>query len=243
MKDNFSEVSAEYARFRPGYPDDLYNFLKAEITCFDTAWDCGTGTGQIAVPLSGMFKMVYATDISATQLQNAPHRNNINYSLQPAEITNFESDKFDLITVGQALHWFDFDKFYTEVNRTLKQNGVLAVMGYGRIKTNKETQVLIRHLYHEIVGPYWDPERKFLEENYTTIPFPFRELPVPIFETTLKWNLNELIGYLKTWSAVQHFIRKNGFDPVEKIIPGLEKSFGNRGEVTFPFLLRLGKKQ
>lgn len=242
MKDNFSQISAEYAKFRPGYPGDLFDFIKTQIKCFDTAWDCGTGTGQVAVPLSEMFQMVYATDISATQLQNATIKNNIAYSCQPAEKTNFESDFFDLITVGQALHWFNFSKFYLEVNRTLKKDGTIAVMGYGLIITNVETQILIHHLYYDIVGSYWDPERKFIEKYYNHIPFPFRETPVPAFETTFQWTLNQLTGYLKTWSAVQHFIKKNGYDPVETIFPDLERTFGNGGVVKFPVFLRLGKK-
>lgn len=242
MKDNFSGISNEYSLFRPGYPDDLFNFLKSEIKCFKTAWDCGTGTGQVALPLSAMFKTVYATDISTAQLQYAPDRENIEYSLQPAEKTNFESEKFDLITVAQAIHWFDFDKFYREVNRTLKQDGSIAVLGYGLVQTNAQTRELIHHLYHNLVGPFWDPERKFLEEKYNTIPFPFREISVPTFETSLKWNLNQLTGYLRTWSAVQHYIKKNGYDPVEKIIPQLKRSFGNGGEVKFPIFLRVGKK-
>lgn len=242
MKDNFSEVSPQYSRFRPGYPPDLFEFLKAEIKGFENAWDCGTGTGQIALPLSGIFKTVYATDISDKQLNNAHVRDNIFYSRQPAEKTNFEDTKFDLITVGQAIHWFNFDKFYKEVNRTLKPEGLIAVMGYGLLDTNKQALEVIHDLYYNILKPYWDPERKFIDANYTTLSFPFREIPVPPFKTILKWDLSQLTGYLKTWSAVQHYIKKKGYDPVEKIAPELNSTFGKGGEVTFPILLRIGKK-
>ena len=115
-------------------------------------------------------------------------------------------------------------------------------MGYGLLKTNEQTQGWIRHLYHDLVGSFWDPERRYIAENYTTIPFPFREISVPTFRTTLKWNIHQLTGYLRTWSAVQHFIKRNGYDPVEKIIPQLKRSFGSQEEVTFPILLRIGKK-
>lgn len=154
IKDNFSKVSKEYSRFRPGYPDELFEFLKEKSTCFECAWDCGTGTGQVAIPLSKIFKTVYATDISAAQLQYAPVCGNIMYSRQPAEQTSFESNMFDIITAGQAIHWFDFEKFYVEVRRTLKKEGILAVIGYGLVNTNVETQEVIHHLYHDIVGPF-----------------------------------------------------------------------------------------
>src|SRR5690606_25252356 len=126
-----------YSRFRPHYPEALFQFLKAQLGGFDNAWDCGTGSGQVALPLSLFFTSVYATDISNSQIANAHKRKNIHYSVQPAETTNFEPRKFDLITVGQAIHWFDFEKFYAEANRTLKANGTIAIMGYGLLITNK----------------------------------------------------------------------------------------------------------
>jgi len=242
MKDNFSHNSSNYSSFRPNYPEALFQFLKTQLSGLDNAWDCGTGTGQVALPLSAMFNSVYATDISTSQLANAPQRKNIYYSKQPAEKTNFEPDKFDLITVGQAIHWFDFEKFYAEVNRTIKINGIIAIIGYGLLKTTNGTQNVILDLYHNILGPFWDPERKFIDENYSTIPFPFREISSPRFEYKVQWSFEHLIGYLKTWSAVKHYKDQEGYDPVDQINPILQDAFGVEGEITFPILLRVGKK-
>src|SRR5690554_5312132 len=147
MKDNFSHNSSNYSRFRPNYPEPLFQFLKTQVRGFDKVWDCGTGSGQVALPLSAIFSSVYATDISTSQIANAPQRKNIYYSVQQAEKTNFEPEIFDLITVGQAIHWFDFDKFYAEVYRTMKSDGLLAIMGYGLLKTNSEAQKIILDLY------------------------------------------------------------------------------------------------
>lgn len=242
MKDNFSHNPPDYYRYRPGYPAELFQFLETKLSGFENSWDCGTGTGQVALQLSALFKKVYATDISVSQLSHAGNKENIQYSVQAAEETNFEPDIFDLITVGQAIHWFDFEKFYNEVYRTMKQEGMIAVMGYGLLQTNKESQNVILELYHNIIGQFWDPERKFIDENYSTIPFPFREIRTPKFEFKVLWSLDHLTGYLKTWSAVKHYIDKVGYDPVDPIIPELRKTFGEEGEVTFPILLRVGKK-
>lgn len=242
MKDNFSHNSPDYSQFRPGYPEELFQFLKRILLHFDKAWDCATGNGQVAIPLSEIFSSVYATDISKAQLANAPQKENIHYSVQPAEKTSFEPDMFDLITVGQAIHWFDFKKFYSEVNRTLKPHGIIAVMGYGLINTDIESQRIINELYHNVLGSFWDPERKYIDDNYDSIPFPFNEINTPAFKNTFLWSFEHLTGYLKTWSAVKHFKDKMGYDPVDQIIPKLQKTFGEKKEVSFPILLRVGTK-
>lgn len=241
MKDNFSTKSDEYAKFRPNYPLELFEYLKNLFSEKQTAWDCGTGNGQVAVELANFFGSVYATDISEQQLKNAIHKRNIIYSRQPAEETDFDDNFFDLICVAQAIHWFDFERFYSEVKRTLKPGGIIAVIGYGLFKSDKETAKVILELYQNITGPYWDQERKYLDENYTTIPFPFQEFEVPSFEKRLVWSFEQLTGYLKTWSAVKHYEKDLGENPVDIISDQLKKAFGTKGEVCFPILFRAGK--
>ena len=243
MKDNFSTQSDRYAQFRPGYPLEIFLFLKKHVAGRNRAWDCGTGNGQVASQLADFFKEVYATDISVPQLMQAVDKPNIHYTKQRAEKTNFPDSCFDLITVAQAIHWFDFDAFYREVCRTLKLNGLLAVMGYGLFESNEATDKVIHHLYKDLVGPHWDEERKYLEERYETIPFPFEELESPHFKNTSQWSLERLVGYLKTWSAVKRYEEVNKENPVDKIYPDLKKSFGEKGRVTFPILFRIGKNE
>lgn len=242
IKANFSANSSEYAQFRPTYPAELYSFLESLVEQKETAWDCGTGNGQVAGELAKFFKRVEATDISQQQLDNAVKMSNINYSLQPAEKTNFEDNSFDLISVAQAIHWFDFSQFYKEVNRTLKPAGIIAVFGYGLFKSNEQTNELINHFYRKIVGPYWDLERRYLDEEYRSIPFPFEEIQSPDLEMEIHWDLEHLIGYLKTWSAVKHFQKKHCYNPVDVISGDLRNAFGERGVVKLPLFLRVGQK-
>ena len=176
MKDNFSKQSGLYSKFRPGYPEQLFDFLLPLIKNKNAAWDCGTGNGQVAVKLSEYFNKVYATDISAAQINNAAIKKNILYSVESAEQTSFDDNTFDLVTVAQAIHWFNFERFYKEVKRTLKPSCILAVIGYHMFRINKETDLLIDHFYRDITGPYWDHERKYVDNYYQTIPFPFKEI-------------------------------------------------------------------
>lgn len=170
MKDNFSTNSSLYAQFRPKYPAELFSFLDSRVEHKEAAWDCGTGNGQVAGELAKFFNRVKATDISQNQLDNTEKSPNINYSLKPAEETNFPDNSFDLI----AIHWFDFSQFYKEVDRTLKPGGIIAVIGYGLLKSNEQTNDLINHLYRDIVGPSWDHERRYLDEGYPQYPVSFR---------------------------------------------------------------------
>src|SRR3954471_1919616 len=163
MKDNFSTQSEQYVKFRPTYPDKLYQFLWPLIETKDTAWDCATGNGQVAQELSKHFKGVYATDISENQIKNAIQRENIFYKVERAEQTSFRNKNFDLITVAQAIHWFDFEAFYKEVKRVIKPKGILTVIGYGLFSIDKDTDAVINRFYREVTGPYWDKERRFVD--------------------------------------------------------------------------------
>ena len=87
MKDRFSTHSKEYARYRPHFPREVFQFIQKTMGVSHRAWDCGTGNGQVARELARFFKEVYATDIRRQQLQNAIERPNIFYSCQAAEST------------------------------------------------------------------------------------------------------------------------------------------------------------
>lgn len=243
MKDNFSAQANQYALFRPTYPDAFFEYLQTLLPHKICAWDCGTGNGQVAVQLSNYFTQVYATDISQAQLQQAPLRPNIHYSQQPAEKTNFPDKSFDLIIVAQAIHWFHFEQFYAEVTRTAKSGAMLVVIGYGKLQINPAIDAIINRLYYDIVGPYWDKERRYIDENYQTIPFPFEEHSFPSFSNHYDWTLSHLLGYLNTWSAVQHYTKAQGHNPVDLITNDLQQAWGNAPTITvsFPLLLRGGR--
>jgi len=243
MKDNFSTQSDKYARFRPDYPEELFDYLLSIVPGRENAWDCGTGNGQVARVLAASFNRVMATDISQQQIDNAVRHEHIQYSVQRAEKTTFQDNTFDLITVAQAIHWFNFDAFYEEVQRTIRTGGVLAVIGYGLIQINPVIDKIIGSFYRTIVGPYWDKERKYIDEDYKTIPFPYEDINVPAFENSVEWSFEHLIGYIGTWSAVKHYEKKNGHDPIDLVRDTLQANWGNDRTMKgrFPILLRVAR--
>lgn len=241
MIDLFSKHSEQYAQFRPTYPDALYQFIFSEVNSFGAAWDCGTGNGQAAHILARKFKKVFATDISAKQIEHAVKSDNIFYSVAGEE-TTFLANSIDLITIAQAIHWFDLSKFYNEVNRVAKPRAVIAIWGYSLFCINSVMDPIIQNFYKNVVGPYWNKERKLIDEEYKSIPFPFAEIKSPAFEFSFQWNKDQLQGYLTTWSAVQKCIQANQINPVlelmEKISPFWTQDLM---KVTFPLFLRLGR--
>lgn len=242
MKDNFSSQSSQYAKFRPKYPQELYDFLLSYVSETKTAWDCATGNGQVATVLAKHFEQVYATDISEKQLANAPQISNIKYKIERAEHTDFRDNSFDLITVAQAIHWFKFDEFYAEVKRTLKPNGLFAVIGYGIMHITPQIDEVVHYLYQDILGDFWDVERRYIEDNYLNISFPFKEIDSPKLEITAQWNFDQLIGYLETWSALQHYIKAKETNPMAIVYNDLKQAWGNSNthEIHFPLLLKVG---
>ncbi len=241
MKDRFSDHAKEYSIFRPVYPQQLYDFIYQQVDTFGSAWDAGTGNGQVARELAKRFAYVEATDISQTQIDHAFAAPNINYSIA-GERTTFKPESFELITVAQAIHWFDHPVFFREVKRVLKSNGVVAVWGYGLLKVNSDADRIVEDFYSNVVGPFWDAERKFIDHHYSTIPFPFEELPCPRFEMKFEWSRSDLFGYLNTWSSVKKYTSVKGHNPVDYLIKQLESKIDEDSiEVTFPLFLRLGR--
>lgn len=242
MNDNFSKLSEQYAQFRPVYPQEIFEYLSSMVVEHEVAWDCATGSGQVARGLAPHFKKVMATDISEQQIYHAYRAENIHYSISDAGQTSFPENYFDLITVGQAIHWLDFAAFYSEVNRTARHHALLAVLGYDLIRVDDDIDKLTRQFYEEVLKGFWDPVRKYVDERYQTIPFPFKEIQPPQFQLRLDWTVEHFFGYLGTWSAVQHFKDHHRRDPVDEIKGDMLKMWerDQNKAVLFPIMLRMG---
>lgn len=243
-KDNFSKQAGLYHKFRPTYPKRLISLLCDIIPVQRLAWDCASGNGQIATALAAKFEKVVATDISAEQLKKAPRKPNIDYRIERAENTSLPDASVDLIVVAQAIHWFDFEHFYSEVKRVLKKDGVIAIIGYPLLTTeNPALNEVITHFYNNIIGSYWDAERRFIDERYTTVPFPFAEFQLPKFEMTYTWKVEQLTGYLSSWSAVGHYQNAKESNPLELVKNPLRKIFDRieQVKVQFEIIGRYGK--
>ncbi len=244
FKDHFSGHAAAYAAFRPRYPDQMFAWLAAEAPSRQLAWDCATGNGQAAVALAPYFERIHATDASAAQIEHAEPRPNIGYACEPAESCSLPDASVDLLTVAQALHWFDIDRFFIEAQRVLKPGGVIAAWCYEQFDMPPDINGLLDDFYRETVGPYWPPERKLLEAGYRTLPWPFDERVPPPLKLEVDWPLADLLGYLRSWSASRRYQAAHGHDPVSLIERDLARQWGDPEKprrVTWPLSMRVGR--
>jgi SAM-dependent methyltransferase len=241
-KDLFSTQSAGYAKFRPVFPAALYDWVAAQAPARGLAVDVGTGNGQAALALAERFERVVGVEPSEAQLANATSHARVTYRRAPAEATGVDAASADLVTASQAFHWFDPPRFYEEVRRIARPGAVLAVWCYARTEVTPEVDAVVEELYEGFLGPFWEPERRLVEKMYRDVVFPFPELAAPRFELRVTWRLDQLVGYLGTWSALASYRRARPDDPMAVIVPKLERAWGEGGararEVGWPVGMR-----
>jgi len=245
FKDHFSGHADNYAAFRPGYPAQLFSWLAGVAPARDLAWDCATGNGQAARGLAAHFEKVIATDASREQIRHAGPAPNISYRVEPAEESSLDGGSAGLITVAQAYHWLNHKAFLREAGRVLSPGGVLAIWTYALARIGPGVDDAVQSYYHELVGPYWPPERRIVERGYRDFDFPWPELESPSLCIELDWDLPAFEAYLGTWSASQRFRMAEAADPVEQFHPRLAAAWGQGGgprRVSWPLAIRAFRK-
>lgn len=246
FNDHFANVANHYADSRPGYPPELFAWLASQCAEHQLAWDCGTGSGQAATALAGHFRRVVASDASAAQIDQAAAHPRVAYRVAPAEHSGLDDACADLISVAQALHWFDLDAFYAEARRVLKPDGLIAAWSYGVLHAaDAQVDALLQHFYHQQVGPYWPAERHHVETGYRELAFPFQAVATPAFAMRCAWPLAQLLGYLRSWSATARFSAARGYDPVAELEPRLSACWGDPGRpqrIEWPLTLLAGRR-
>jgi SAM-dependent methyltransferase len=245
FSDHFSSLSSAYAVHRPGYPEALFTLLAALPAKRKRVWDCATGSGQAAVGLAASFERVVATDASAAQIRQAIAHPRVTYHVATAEAPGLAAASAELVTVAQALHWFDLDRFYSEASRVLVPGGLLAVWTYARLLVDGgPIDVVLDEFYSYVVGPYWPEERRLVETGYRTMPFPFDEISVTSPPMVASWTRSRLIGYVRTWSAVQRYVEANRTDPVPALERRIAPHWGNpesSRQIEWPLTVRAGR--
>jgi hypothetical protein len=206
------------------------------------AWDCATGNGQAAQELARHFERVVATDASAEQIAQAAAHPSIDFRVEPAESSSLEDRSVDLLTVAQALHWFDFARFCGEAGRVAVAGGIVAVWCYGLARVDEDVDAAVGDFYEHTIGPYWPPERRMVESGYRELQFPWSEVSAPEFCIVQNWDLAGFLAYLGTWSAVRRYRADRGTDPVAALRGRLAAAWGAkalRRRISWPIALRV----
>jgi SAM-dependent methyltransferase len=242
-KDLFSHGSGDYARFRPTYPESLYQWLADASPGRALAVDVGTGNGQAARALAAHFTRVLAFDPSDAQLRKAAAHPRVEYRVAPAEALPLDDASVDLVLAAQAFHWFDAARFFPSVQRALRPRGLLALVSYSLAVIDPAVDRVVRQLYDEL-GPFWEPERRLVEEGYARVPAPFPEEQPPAFEMEHEWELAQLAGYLGTWSPLPGYRAARGRDPLNDVLPALAAAWGPapRRRARWPLAVRVFRR-
>ena len=242
--DHFSRQAADYARFRPHYPEELFAVLASLAPGRRLAWDCGTGSGQAAIGLAAHFARVHATDPSAGQLSHATRHERVTYAEGRESQSGLRDGSADLVTAAQAAHWFDLEAFYAEARRVLAPRGVVALWCYGAMHVGDDLDPILSWFYEERIGRYWPSERALVDAGFATLPFPFDSVPVPAMEMHAMMSRDQMVGYVGTWSAVARGRAEEGADPVAEMVARLAPAWPDAGSgrvVRWPLGIRVGR--
>ena len=244
FKDHFSQDADRYAAFRPRYPASLFRALSDAVARHDLAWDVGCGNGQLSAGLANVFGRVVATDASAEQVAQAAAVPGVEYRCAPAEASGCADGSVDLVTAAQAAHWFDLPAFYAEVRRVGRTGGAVALISYGVCHADERVDPILQAFYWETLAPYWPPERRWVEEGYRSLDFPFEALPAPALSMQAAWTLEQLLGYVDTWSAVKQLRRGPEAAALPAFRQRLARAWGDPKHdcmINWPLALRLGR--
>jgi ubiquinone/menaquinone biosynthesis C-methylase UbiE len=214
---SFNQQSDRYARSRPAYPEAFHTFIASLVKHPQRLWDCACGNGQVAIDAVKYFDEVYATDLSFNQVKSGFSHPKIRYACAEAEVTFFPDDFFDTVCVAQALHWFDIPAFFSEADRVLKSQGILAVLAYDFFSVEKEIDAVIESVLLKEIDSYWAEGNRTIISRYKGVKFPYEQVDSPSFTITSQWDLNMLLSYIGTWSSVKGYNKCTGSDIIGKL--------------------------
>lgn len=244
FKDHFSGHAHDYAKARPLYPKALFEWMAGQCRSHSLAWDAGCGNGQASIALTEYFDEVFASDPSATQIASATPHPNIRYAVAAAEQCSLPDNTVDCVCVAQALHWFEFERFFSEAKRVLREDGCLVAWTYEKSSVSRDVDTVFEKLYRGLLDDYWPPERKHVETRYRNIIIPFHEIQAPEFELRCDWTLPQYLAYLRSWSASQRYLKATGNDAIGLIEHEMQAAWGNPSDVravVWPLAIRAGR--
>jgi SAM-dependent methyltransferase len=228
---DYSPFARQYALSRPGYPAGLFAYLSSLVDRHLLAWDCATGNGQAALELVKHFERVIGTDISEEQIKHAVQHPRIAYHVARSDQSGISGTSVDLITVASAIHWFDLDSFYKEVQRVLRPGGILAAWSYHVGNVESPFDRIFERFYRGILAPYFPRGAKLVDDRYETITLPGKPLEAEDFHVSATWSFDQMIAFIKSWSGTQGYMKERGEDPVAFIVEELGQIWGSRDSV------------
>ncbi len=245
--DHFTAVAARYAAYRPHYPPALVDTLVSLVrTCraTETAWDVGTGNGQLAVALAPHFTHVIATDLARVQLASAVAHPRVEYRCCPAEASGLLDASCDLVVAAQAAHWFDWPRFVAEAGRVARSGALVALVSYGNAIVDGDAGRELADYHTRVVGAHWPAGREHVENGYRDLQLPWPEVAAPALAMTVEWTREELAGYVSSWSATGRLVEREGPAAYEAFCARLAAAWPDDATrvIRWPLTLRFARR-
>ena len=143
-KKRFSSRADNYSKFRPNYPEDIISYLESEEVLYKDSIiaDIGSGTGILSELFLKNGNSVFGIEPNS-DMRNAAELllkkyQNFHSIDGSAECTNMEENSINIITVGQAFHWFDQVKARKEFMRILKPEGYAVIIWNNRKRSGSK---------------------------------------------------------------------------------------------------------
>ena len=241
---DYSPYARQYAQSRPGYPEELFQYLASLVDSHNFAWDCATGSGQAALSLVKYFDKVIATDVSSEQIKNAAQHSRIEYRVSPSENSGIPDHSVNLITAASAVHWFNLPEFYREAKRVIAPEGVIAVWKYHVGYIEPPFNDLFLRFYRDILSPYFSEGARLVDNRYADIVLPGKQIDSKNLFVSVKWKLSDMFNFIESWSGTQEYRKRNGENPVKLIDTDLRKLWGDPDKIhtlRWPLFIKIAR--
>jgi len=241
-EDRFTNIADIYEKFRPTYPDVLIEYLYSEVG-FDsnnTLADIGSGTGKLTELLLKQGNLVYGVEpnedmrgVAENVLTNYKNFKSIDAS---AEETGLADSSVDFITVAQAFHWFDAEKFKLECQRILKNSGKVVLIWNDRDHASTELDNETKLINLEYC-PNYKPSESIINEGPEQYDYFFTGgcCDYKIFKYNLSFDEDTFIGRHLSFSHAPKIDDRN-YEPYISKLKLLFEKYSDSGILYMPYL-------
>ena len=233
LETTFNTVYLEYDKWRPTYPQELYNdiFAVKEISPLSNVLEIGIGTGQATLPILEIGCSLSAIELGdqLAEYTKEKFKKYEKFNVKNIAFQDFEcpSNSFDLIFSATAFHWIPEGIGYTKVFDMLKSGGVFARFANHphKDKNRNGIHIVLENIYAKympgsLTGDEYNEENA---KNIANIPskYGFTEISYNLYHRTRTFTADEYTRLLGTYSdhiAIEETTRKELFDEIRQAI-------------------------
>jgi len=235
---SFTGRAEEYAKYRPGYPEQIVTLLEHKIE-FDQSKDIadvGCGTGRLSRVFLNNGNLVFGVEPNEEMRTMSEKLLNkfINFiSVEgTAEVTMLATSSVDVVTVGQAFHWFDLKKTKKEFKRVLRKDGYVVIVWNER-KNGSQVMKAVNKILLSLDQEHEEAEKNLVDKNLLNTFYGVEKVNTSTFPNFQMLDLAGLKGRIRSISYVPSEGEEN--KRVMNEIKDVFEKFNNGGMVKIEY--------